>query len=119
MTGGGNLLAAALSNQEGIIVFAGLPYGTYTIKEIAAPEGYLLSKQILTVNVSVSGVTKAIPYELVNMADLQPPPRQPEPQLPQTDGFGDAATYFLLGMLLVPAGGALLLRRRLLHKNNR
>ena len=39
------------SNEDGIVSFTNLPYGTYYVKEIVAPEGYQLSTEIRKVTV--------------------------------------------------------------------
>ncbi|MGM9931044.1 SpaA isopeptide-forming pilin-related protein, partial [Pradoshia sp.] len=39
------------SNEDGIVSFTDLPYGTYYVKEVAAPEGYQLSTEVREVTV--------------------------------------------------------------------
>lgn len=41
----------AVSDAEGIIRFQKVPFGAYTIRETAAPEGYLLSKAVINVTI--------------------------------------------------------------------
>lgn len=43
------LIMTAISNAEGLICFTGVDYGKYTIREIAAPDGYLLSHEVIHV----------------------------------------------------------------------
>ena len=44
----GNRTATAESDQDGIVRFERIPYGEYTIREIIAPSGYLLSKDVIS-----------------------------------------------------------------------
>ena len=47
----GNRTATAVSGQDGIVRFERIPYGEYTIREIVAPNGYLLSKEVIDLTV--------------------------------------------------------------------
>ena len=42
-----NRTATAVSGQDGLVRFERIPYGEYTIREIIAPSGYLLSKDVI------------------------------------------------------------------------
>ena len=42
----GEQIMTAVSDVNGILTFEKVPYGKYTVKELSAPEGYLLSKTI-------------------------------------------------------------------------
>ena len=48
-TGGVSGSAIASSDKDGKVTFSGVPKGEYTLKEIAAPTGYLLSDKVYTV----------------------------------------------------------------------
>ncbi len=43
----GNRMATAVSDKNGLVRFECIPYGEYTIREIIAPNGYLLSKDVI------------------------------------------------------------------------
>ncbi len=45
------LIMTAISDAEGLIRFTGVAYGKYAIREIAAPEGYLLSHEVIHVTI--------------------------------------------------------------------
>lgn len=49
-------IAAAVSDDAGIVRFNGVEYGDYTIVEIASPAGYYLSKDTLDVSIIDQGV---------------------------------------------------------------
>ena len=62
-----NPLSKAVSDEKGHVKFKNLEYGSYLIKEVLAPEGYVLSDQIIKAKVSENGVTvKADPYVISN-----------------------------------------------------
>ena len=43
-------------NMEGTALFEDLRFGTYYIKEIQAPQGYKLSKQVVKIEINDKGV---------------------------------------------------------------
>ncbi len=45
------LIMTAISDAEGLIRFTGVAYGKYAIREIAAPDGYLLSHEVIHVTI--------------------------------------------------------------------
>lgn len=45
------LVMTAISDAEGLIRFIGMNHGKYTIREIAAPDGYLLSHEVIHVTI--------------------------------------------------------------------
>lgn len=50
---------ATATSSDGVVKFNYLAPGTYYVKEISAPDGYLLSDEVLTVKVSNNSTTKA------------------------------------------------------------
>ena len=50
----GETFATAVSDAEGKVRFTKIPYGSYTIVETEAPEGYLLSKEEIPVKIDAS-----------------------------------------------------------------
>lgn len=50
-----NALLTAESAEDGSFSFENIPYGVWLVREIAAPEGYVLSDEIFTVQVSENG----------------------------------------------------------------
>jgi len=62
-----NPIATAISDESGKVQFENVEYGEYTIKESKAPEGYLLSSEILTAIITEDGkVVKANPESISN-----------------------------------------------------
>lgn len=55
----GNVLSEKITDSNGKIIFDKLKFRTYTVKEVAAPEGYILNfaPQTLTVNSSNKNIT--------------------------------------------------------------
>lgn len=98
----GGLFAQAASDEHGLVLFAGVPSGLYTVRELAAPEGYVLSDFAIEVNVVTDGVTKLTPYKIANSSATL---------LPQAGSFFDGTVLLTLGALMILAGGVLLLRR--------
>lgn len=47
----GKLVMTAVSGADGMVRFVGADYGTYTIRELSAPEGYLPSRDAISVTV--------------------------------------------------------------------
>ena len=45
----GERFAVATSDENGMVRFTKVPYGSYTIRELSAPDGYLISKEEITV----------------------------------------------------------------------
>lgn len=55
------------SNAEGKVVYKDVEYGTYVIKEIKAPKGYILSEEILEAIIAEEGITiSANPESILN-----------------------------------------------------
>lgn len=108
----GALVQTAVSSASGVVLFSGVPYGIYTAREIAAPEGYELSDTIATATVSSSTpMAKADPYVIVDMAAAD----SPDP-LPKAGSPWDTTGLVTLGVLLILAGISFALCRRFLEK---
>lgn len=92
----------AVSAEDGSFTFEHVPYGTWIIREIESPEGYILSEKEFTVSVSEAGETVEI--VLVNAPEPEP---EPEPEPPVIDvPTGDkipgkrVAAYIVLGLII-------------------
>lgn len=59
----GNLLGEAISGEDGIARFEDVLFGTYTVCEIEAPERYLLSEEIVDINIQT---TETVQYTFIN-----------------------------------------------------
>jgi len=47
----GKLVMTAVSDAEGKVLFVGADYGKYTIRELAAPKGYLLNHDVISITI--------------------------------------------------------------------
>lgn len=47
----GKLVMTAVSDADGNVLFTGAEYGKYTIRELSAPDGYLVSKDVIHVTI--------------------------------------------------------------------
>ncbi|MCR8659935.1 SpaA isopeptide-forming pilin-related protein [Paenibacillus endoradicis] len=60
----GKLVKVAVSNNEGIANFKDISYGSYSLKELIAPESYEKSDEVLAINITIDGTVQA--YTIVN-----------------------------------------------------
>lgn len=58
-----NALLTAISAEDGSFSFAGVPYGNWVVREIAAPTGFVLSEESFAVNVDKDGAVIEIEIE--------------------------------------------------------
>ena len=68
-----HLVQEAVSDKDGMVVFTGIPYGTFTIREVSAPSGYHPSDKEWTV--TVDG-TYQNPKKVLDTVENQPAPGQ-------------------------------------------
>ena len=61
----GKLIMTAVSDIEGMIIFTGVPYGSYTIRELSAPEGFLLNQDVISVTVAEDFTNSEEPAAIV------------------------------------------------------
>lgn len=47
----GKLVMTAVSDTEGMVRFVGAEYGKYTIRELSAPDGYLLNRDVMSITI--------------------------------------------------------------------
>ncbi len=116
------------TNKEGILTFEGLNAGTYTITEIAAPAGYNLLKDAITIIITdnadltavnwivkekvgdgeesklTAGEDNLFSFKVENNAGSE---------LPSTGGMGTTIFYVLGSLLVVIAGVALVTKKRM------
>lgn len=90
-----------LTDEEGHVIFTDLPWGTYTVKETKAPEGFIASDQVFTFTIdrnSVQGDSEI--FRVVN---------EQEPTcvsvLKQDKTSGDPLPNVILELLTVAPGG--------------
>lgn len=65
----GKAIATAVSDATGTVRFADIPVGSYTIRETAAPEGFILSTELLSITLE-KGATRS--FTLINRRDEVP-----------------------------------------------
>ena len=61
----GKLFMTAVSDADGMVRFTGIPYGKYSIRELSAPEGYLLKHDIIYITLDDDYVNSDIPAATV------------------------------------------------------
>ncbi len=93
--------------QAGIIVFTGLPDGVYTLKEIAAPNGYHLPEKEITFTVSGGKVVAGADFTDFTESSITVYNNTAH-ELPETGGGGVRA-YITGGALLTGCAGTALL----------
>lgn len=92
-----------VSNENGVIEFKNLPLGTYTLKEIEAPEGHRLLQEEITIDITEK--TLHVEKEIENTSIGW--------DLPQTGGIGTVG-FYVLGLFMMSLS-ALYYKRKRLH----
>ena len=73
-----NALLTAESAEDGSFSFENIPYGVWLVREIAAPEGYVLSDEVFTVQISENGA-------VIELGNLENKPITGELELTKKD----------------------------------
>gem|GEM_PF-1159481 len=70
----GELVEVAVSDSDGIADFKNIPYGSYRLKEIIAPDLYEKSDEVIAINITIDGVTQAFTFvnKKVNVSGVKP-----------------------------------------------
>lgn len=117
--------ATGYVDEKGVLTFEGLGEGTYTIKEIVAPNGYNLLKAPITVEIKANATFDKCEWTVT--ADGKPVTadnnlyaflieNKSGAELPSTGGIG-TTVFYVLGGLLVVCAGVLLITKRRMNKN--
>ena len=61
----GRLVMTAVSDAEGLVRFTGVDYGKYTIRELSAPEGYLMNHDVISMTIGDGYVNTDTPAATV------------------------------------------------------
>ena len=110
-----------ITEQNGEYTITGLEVGTYTLTETKAPDGYLILSNTITFTVSNSTVDgqEVVTVALVGNPDNASASHNtititntPGKELPHTGGNGSALYTILGGLMVLSAGGALLIGRK-------
>ncbi len=108
-TQSGRLVQTAVSNSSGMVRFLHVPYGTYTIRELSAPDGYVPTDTVATATVSSqNALVQASPYTIVNLSDIEIIFSE---EIPKAGGFFDTTLLAFLGVLLLLTGFVMLFIR--------
>ena len=119
--------ATGYVDANGVLTFKGLGEGTYTIKEIVAPNGYNLLKDEITISIAadakLTGCTwnvtdsnsNALNVDSNHLYELTVE-NNAGAELPSTGGIG-TTVFYVLGGLLVVCAGVLLITKRRMNKN--
>lgn len=111
-----DVVATGTVGQDGILRFEGLKSGTYTIKEIKAPEGYNILTEELQVTISFDKDTETFTYEGAadeNGVAAITVINQAGSELPTTGGMGTTIFYIVGGILVLAAVVVLVSRKRM------
>lgn len=122
--GEGTAVRALTSGGDGWVSFRNLPAGSYTVKETAAPEGYRMETDVLSVELAAGtnknyGLADSRTDEnggVLGWSD-KGDTAKPGGKLPQTGGAAPADLALGAGGALLLAGGALALKRRRKERN--
>ena len=111
-----NVVVNGVVGKDGVLRFEGLPSGSYTIKEIKAPDGYNMLTEELNVTIAWDAETHAFSY--TNAADVDGVARitvinQAGSELPSTGGIGTTLFYVIGGIMVVAAIVFLVARKRM------
>lgn len=117
--------ATGYVDEKGVLTFEGLGEGTYTIKEIVAPNGYNLLKAPITVEIKANATFDKCEWTVT--ADDKPVTadnnlyaflieNKSGAELPSTGGIG-TTIFYVLGGVLVVCAGVLLITKRRMNKN--
>ena len=117
--------ATGYVDEKGVLTFEGLGEGTYTIKEIVAPNGYNLLKAPIKVEIKANATFAKCEWTVT--ADGKPVTadnnlyaflieNKSGAELPSTGGIG-TTVFYVLGGLLVVCAGVLLITKRRMNKN--
>ena len=122
-----NVNATGYVDKNGVLTFEGLGKGTYTIKEIVAPNGYNLLKDEITITITadakLTGCTWIVTDSNSNALNVDSNhlyeltvENNAGAELPSTGGIG-TTVFYVLGGLLVVCAGVLLITKRRMNKN--
>ena len=117
--------ATGYVDEKGVLTFEGLGEGTYTIKEIVAPNGYNLLKAPIKVEIKANATFAKCEWTVT--ADGKPVTadnnlyaflieNKSGAELPSTGGIG-TTIFYVLGGVLVVCAGVLLITKRRMNKN--
>lgn len=98
----GTVVATGTSDVNGIIVFQNLKPGTYTLTETAAPAGYELPEESITVTLDGTAVNYEVTKTVTNSAIYE---------LPSTGGSG-IYLHVISGVLLMMAGTLMIYNKK-------
>ena len=106
------LATVATTDAQGFASFDGLKDGSYSLKEIKAPEGYNLLTDIVSVTIDGSSVlTNENGVTVLTVtAEVE---NNTGSTLPETGGIGTTIFYAVGGVLVVGAGVLLITRKRM------
>ena len=93
-----------VSDESGHVSFVGIEAGTYYLLETAAPEGYNMLTDPVTVEITGDDVSKDFTMDVENSTGSE---------LPSTGGIGTTIFYVIGGLLMVGAAVLLIVRKKM------
>ena len=116
------------TDAEGVLTFAGLNAGTYTITELVAPSGYNLLKDSITITITANADMDDAHWTVTGQVGNNEPEmliagtdnlfsltveNNSGTELPSTGGTGTTLFYIIGGILAVVAGVVLITKKRM------
>ena len=109
------LIAKAESEENGQAVFYGLARGTYSIEELAAPEGYEKTDKKIQIDTSKNEYTMDDPVIITNQK-IKEHPSPDTPNTPDTPDTGDrdpvSKVILLMCFAVVSVAGIVFYRKK-------
>ena len=103
-----HIVAADLSDDDGLVSFDGLDAGTYYLKETKAPDGYVCSDTVVTIIIGEGGQQNAKNIVSVKFANSL---------IPHTGGMGTTMFSIVGGALIATAGVIFVISRKKRARN--
>ena len=112
----------ATVDDQGYLCFAGLGAGTYKLKEVKAPTGYVLSDHEYTIEIAATpdlnsaNWTYSVDGAAASSQKIELEIKNTMNTLPQTGGMG-TTVFYIAGSVLLAAGVVLLITKKRIESN--
>ncbi len=106
----GKELSRGITDENGRLIFANLPVGTYTLKEIEAKDGYKKNDEVIEIN--VTDIDLSLTFEIENKKIPEPPTA---PQTGDTTNLTFPIILLIISAIMLGIFGPLSFKRT---KNN-
>lgn len=117
----GERVAYAVTNEYGFVIFEDLLFGEFQVKEIEAPEGFVLNEEVFTINVTEHGAEIVLVVYNEPELEEEPGPKDPgtpPPNFPQTGDSNVLIIAALSVFALALIGGVAMVFRKNKKENS-